>query len=352
AWHHKTLNTQLCSWAELRHDNLLYAKQSYTGGSLCSYPYTYVESVPDLYARLGSFAENAEVFFQEISNEKEFESGQKIVKYYQGYADIMQKLEKISEKELAGIPISEDEISFLKTMVNSGMGSGPAMTGWVLDLYFNVGGGLAMDFVVADVHTQPTDEGGAWVGKVLHVGNGLINTGVFLAPNPTNPEQLMAFAGPTSSFNYEITWDFKRLTDEEWKEKFLNGDLPLRPDWIAAYMTDYEGNLIPDGRKLKGEVFTGTFVEPTEIMNTLDYLLAFPNPAREELHLRFVLNRKSKIDVDVYDITGRMVKHLYKGKLFPAEHDIPINVSGWTKGIYIVKFSTGDFSLSRRVLIR
>ncbi len=36
-WQEK-LNTQLSSWAELRHDNLLYAKQSYTGITICSYP--------------------------------------------------------------------------------------------------------------------------------------------------------------------------------------------------------------------------------------------------------------------------------------------------------------------------
>ncbi len=36
-WQQK-LNTQLASWAELRHDNLLYAKQSYTGVPICSYP--------------------------------------------------------------------------------------------------------------------------------------------------------------------------------------------------------------------------------------------------------------------------------------------------------------------------
>ena len=42
AWHQEKLNTQLTSWAQLRHDNILYGKQSYTGGTGCSYPYTYV----------------------------------------------------------------------------------------------------------------------------------------------------------------------------------------------------------------------------------------------------------------------------------------------------------------------
>jgi hypothetical protein len=36
-WQQK-LNTQLGSWTQLRHDNILYAKQSYTSGWVCSFP--------------------------------------------------------------------------------------------------------------------------------------------------------------------------------------------------------------------------------------------------------------------------------------------------------------------------
>src|SRR5262249_55793960 len=35
AWALKTVNTQLASWAQLRHDTVLYVKQSYTGIPLC-----------------------------------------------------------------------------------------------------------------------------------------------------------------------------------------------------------------------------------------------------------------------------------------------------------------------------
>jgi len=352
AWHHEKLNTQLCSWAELRHDNLLYAKQSYTGGTSCSFPYTYIEPYPEFYARLGAFAENAAAFFQDISKEKDFDSGSKIVKYYQGYAGHMTKFGEIARKELAGTPVSEEDLTYLKTMINSFMASGPSVTGWLLDMFFNVEKGLEMDFVVADVHTQPTEFGGAVVGKVLHVGNGLINRGVFLAPNPTNPQQLMAFTGPVSSFHYDVTLNFKRLTDEEWKEKFLSGTIPPRPDWIEHYMADPEGNALPDAKSLKGEVFTGTFIQPAEVMKALDYLLAFPNPAREELHLRFVLNYGNHIRVQVYDASGRLMKNLYNGILMPAEHDIPINVAAWNEGLYLIKFNVGRESHVRKVLIR
>jgi hypothetical protein len=52
AWADKNLNTQTASWAELRHDTLLYVKQSYSGGDGCEYPDAYVEPVPAFYARL------------------------------------------------------------------------------------------------------------------------------------------------------------------------------------------------------------------------------------------------------------------------------------------------------------
>lgn len=42
---------------------------------------------------------------------------------------------------------------------------------------------LDFDFTVADVHTQPTEPGGAVVGNVLHVGNDKINLAVVIAPN-------------------------------------------------------------------------------------------------------------------------------------------------------------------------
>jgi len=351
AWHHEKLNTQLCSWAELRHDNLLYGKQSYTGGTACSYPYTYIEPYPDFYSKLESFAQNAALFFGEINFLKPFGSGSSIVNYYKKYASIMGKFSRISEKELAGIAISDEEITFLKTMINSFMMSGPSVSGWVTDLFYSPEAGFDLDYVVADVHTQPTEYGGAVVGKVLHVGNGMINRGVFLVPNPCNHEQLMAFTGPVSSFHHEVTMNFKRLTDEEWKAKFLTGDLPARPDWIENYIAGPTGDPLPEGRKLKGELYTGTYTDPDRLLNSLDYLLAFPNPAKDELHLRFVLNRESPVQVVAYDASGRVIKNVYSGTLMPAEHDIPVNIEEWNEGLYIIRFSQGEDVLFRKVLV-
>jgi hypothetical protein len=352
AWHHEKLNTQLTSWAQLRHDNILYGKQSYTGGTGCSYPYTYIEPYPEFYQRLQYFSDNAAAFFQEVFDGFEFSNKAGIISYYSRYAELMGIFNEIAEKELSGVAINDEEITFLKTMINQYMASGPSITGWFNDFFFQPWEALNWDYTVADVHTQPTDEAGNVVGYVLHVGNGYINTGIFLAPNPTNPDQLMAFAGPVSSFHSEVTGNFYRYTDQEWEDKFIaDPKPPARPDWIAEYIASEAGDPLPEGRKLQGSLYTETDIDPENITRDLDYLLVFPNPAKDEVHLRFVLNQKTVIDAEIYDVSGRLISRPYHDWMMPAEHDISINISGWEKGMYIVRLSTGSKVVTKEIIV-
>ncbi|MEN8716091.1 MAG: DUF3160 domain-containing protein, partial [Verrucomicrobiales bacterium] len=56
AWKRRILNTQLASWTQLRHDTLLYAKQSFTPPVLCEFPDGYVDPYPELWQRLSDIA--------------------------------------------------------------------------------------------------------------------------------------------------------------------------------------------------------------------------------------------------------------------------------------------------------
>ena len=351
AWHHEKLNTQLTSWAQLRHDNILYGKQSYTGGTGCSYPYTYVEPYPELYNNLQQFADQASGFFSEVLSDQQVESKDQIIAYYDGYAQIMEKLGNIAQKELEGVKLSEGDVTFLKTMINGYMASGPAITGWYNDLFFDKQKGLSQDYTVADVHTQPTDFGGAVVGHVLHVGNGNINMGAFLVENPCNPGQYMAFAGPVSSFHQKVTSNFKRLNDQEWEAFFSKGEnLPVRPDWVSSYLLDKKGEGYPGGRALKGALYAGTGFSPGSLQS-YDYLLVFPNPASDDAHIRFVLNEKSEFSMEVYDASGRRIYTESSRTLLPAEHDIPLPVQNWQSGIYLLKISIGNAHVTRELIV-
>lgn len=354
AWHHEKLNTQLASWAQLRHDNILYGKQSYTGGTGCSYPYTYVEPYPGFYRNLKVFAENAVAFFNDVLSGEMVELKDQITGYYTRFASLMNRLESIAAKELERTELSNADITFLKTMINGYMSSGPSITGWYNDLFFDLQKGLTGNFTVADVHTQPTELNGAVVGNVLHVGNGLINTGVFIAENPCRPGQYMAFAGPVSSFHSRVTSNFRRLNDQEWEEYFKAGyeNLPSRPDWVAPYLLDHEGNAYPKGRELKGTLYTGIQSSPGHDPQPLDYLLLFPNPVSEETHIRFVLNVQREYSLKVYDASGRIIYLDPPRLLLPAEHDMVLPGQGWQPGIYLVRIRIGSREVTRELMIR
>ncbi len=103
-WQQK-MNTQLASWTELRHDNLLYAKQSYTGGTVCSYPYSFVEPFPEFYSSLNALSNEAYDYFTSL-NFPNPAIKNKIIYYYGRCKGITDTLKTICEKELAGIPFS------------------------------------------------------------------------------------------------------------------------------------------------------------------------------------------------------------------------------------------------------
>ncbi|MGA1876443.1 MAG: DUF3160 domain-containing protein [bacterium] len=66
AYRDKLLNTQLASWAQLRHDNILYVKQSYTL-AWCEYPDGFVEAIPEFYQGLKDCVDTASDIFEGVN---------------------------------------------------------------------------------------------------------------------------------------------------------------------------------------------------------------------------------------------------------------------------------------------
>ncbi|MDA3822868.1 MAG: DUF3160 domain-containing protein [Bacteroidales bacterium] len=351
AWQHEKLNTQLTSWAQLRHDNLLYGKQSYTGGTGCSFPYTYVEPYPNFYEHLILFASSASLQFEELLGNIDQNLTTQITNYYDYYSHVMGMLKGIAEKELDGQVLGDEELTFLKTMINFHMESGNSITGWINDLLFPSMDPWDFDYTVADVHTQPTDPGGAVVGNVLHVGNGNINLGLVIAPSTSDPSRLMCYIGPLGSFHSKVEKNFKRLSDEEWKKLFFMQENPSRPEWAYTYLATTAGDTIQAENVLKGEEYTGIdYVSQKK--NSIDYLLVFPNPAKESVHFRFILSEATEVNAELFDITGRKVRSVYSGVLPASEQDVAVDLDRENPGVYILRIKVNQEVYLRKFVIQ
>lgn len=215
-WGRRILNTQLSSWAELRHDTILYAKQSYTGASACEYPDAYVEPYPELFTRLAAFASKGSAVTAAFGLPA-------VNDYFERLRSAATTLEAMAKNQRTGAPHTTEQLAFINQMTfTMGCGSIGTWDGWYAKLFF-AKDAAELDPTIADVHTQPTDEGGNPVGRVLHVGTGMSRPMIVAVESCSGPR---AYVGLVSSYYEQVTESYQRLSDEEWKTRLLPSPPP------------------------------------------------------------------------------------------------------------------------------
>jgi hypothetical protein len=235
-WGRRLLNTQLASWAELRHDTILYAKQSYTAGTTCEFPDAYVEPYPELFHAIARFAEKG----QGVAGDLELDAdptglGTRITTYFSTLGRIATSLAEMAELQRSGMPHSAEHVAFINQAIRvEGGGSGdPWQTGWYKDLFFDPIGGIALDPTIADVHTDP---GGEWPitrgPSVLHVGTGMPRPMLVSVDTCEGPR---AYAGIVFAYHEHLEPGFNRLDDEGWRGYVVRGTVSDVP-WLAPVL--------------------------------------------------------------------------------------------------------------------
>jgi hypothetical protein len=233
AWGRRILNTQLASWAELRHDTLLYVKQSYTGIPVCEFPDAYVDPYPRFFAAIEAFATRGQELVSRLDFATSPSFAQRLDGYFAGLGNAAGLLRQMAEAELTGAQLTEAQLAFINQAVTLQdavctrdiVGA----NGWYPALFFSNLSSVQRDPVIADVHTQPADAGGNAVGRVLHVGTGDPRQMVVTTDTCGGPR---AYVGLASAYFERVTEGFVRLTDREWASSIQAG-APADVAWMA-----------------------------------------------------------------------------------------------------------------------
>jgi hypothetical protein len=261
AWAMKTLNTQLASWTELRHDTVLYVKQPYTGQVLCSYPDGFIEPRVDFWDRMRDMALRTKDLMATLPNTGQFvfepndpydtpftNSIGSIytnrLQFLDNFATQMTTLRDISAKELSRQPLTSNEVFFIQSLIEnpSQYGSVRSYSGWYPHIFYYNARALRSlispcdmwDALVTDVQTDPTDVFVGDPGCILHEGVGNINLLAIAVNWGTNDDAV--YAGPVMShYEFELG-PTTRETDSQWKTDARAGNLPPQPDWTDSYL--------------------------------------------------------------------------------------------------------------------
>ena len=211
-WRRKSLNTALGAWTELRHDTVLYGKQSYTsvprgamGGRL---KLAYVEPSPEVYLRLSAILDRLKrlegVYLPEMLTAR-----------YGFLADVLNRLAKISEKELEGALPDTKEADFLlklADMLKSELEFPGEMAEKIL------GETDSKMPLAVDIHTR--------MPEALTEALGFPAKIVVVIPVENKPR--LFFGGVYSYYEFKVPYE-NRLTDETWIDELKTGKTGHRP---------------------------------------------------------------------------------------------------------------------------
>ncbi len=238
AWQDKDLFAALASWAELRHDTILYAKQSGTKTNMpvaAGMVQGYVEPNAHFFARMAALAK----FMQQGLNNRnllftEFKTTLTL------FHDTAIQLKNIAEKELIATPLSGDDYAFIFdfgiTLFKIATMCVPGLTG-PSSPFYTPGSMLEPMPVVADVHTDANS------GTVLEEGVGYPYA-IYVVCNIEGRPMITRGAG----FSYhEFTRPLnERMTDEQWRSRQTSNSPQQPVDWCKSFVADLpEYNPLP-----------------------------------------------------------------------------------------------------------
>lgn len=226
AWTRKDLQTALGSWTELKHDTILYAKQVMAemggGGGNEQPPHANVEPNPEAYARLLALAQmtydglDSRNLLSDLTRSN-----------LENLISELTFLKNISERELAGEAITDDEY-------------------WHIQYW----GGILEQFTLAAADTtgdMSRDLSDQKAALVADVATGLDSNGSLAALEEGVGQPTMIYvvlpdspwrvaAGAVYSY-YEFTVPPSgRMTDEAWQAQVEAGTNPPQPDWTQMFI--------------------------------------------------------------------------------------------------------------------
>jgi plastocyanin len=102
-----------------------------------------------------------------------------------------------------------------------------------------------------------------------------------------------------------------------------------------------------------GNMFGTITVVADGSLTTQGFLLSenvslYPNPAKGVFYLELENNFSNKLSISIYNTLGQEVKNLQTG----FNPDEPINISELNSGMYFVKISEGDNSVTKRLIVK
>jgi len=77
----------------------------------------------------------------------------------------------------------------------------------------------------------------------------------------------------------------------------------------------------------------------------------YPNPFNDRATVKFVLSNSADVDLEVFDLNGRLVTALARGYYESGEHLVDFDGCGLSSGVYFVRLRVGNSASTRKTVL-
>ncbi len=149
----------------------------------------------------------------------------------------------------------------------------------------------------------------------------------------------------TSAFDFtDVLWEFGDETSSS----------DVRPDHTYATMGTYEVCYTATsgyGVKVRQCKMVDLSTALTDPAKNSNHWSVFPNPAGSVAWCRLTVDQNTEVNLELYDLTGTRLIHLYSNKIGKGNHTIPLFFKGLPGGIYLIRGTLGNSSHLKKIMI-
>lgn len=232
AWGKKSLYSALASWAELRHDTILYGMQSSAEMGDGDEPRMikgYVEPNVTFYNRMLQLLDQTSNGlksrgFLTGDMADDFKTTRELISFFANVSAKELAGKKLTKEEYLRIRFIEGDLDYANVQIQKTANGYQTLSESDLDMA-----------LVADIHTAYATALTVGVGRADHV----------VAVVPIEGKWVLARGTALSYYEFKVPAN-QRLTDDAWKKMLSAGKVPARPTWIRDFFVPNAPNVKRD----------------------------------------------------------------------------------------------------------
>ena len=102
--------------------------------------------------------------------------------------------------------------------------------------------------------------------------------------------------------------------------------------------------------RISNSFTTSVFTDDTK-PNVTELKQNYPNPFNPSTTIPVSISEFQKVKIDVYDITGRLVRSVFNGTLPSGNHALSVNLEDLASGVYMYRLQTNDMVQIKRMTL-